>query len=79
MMIKLTYLLLALSNAASSNSSVNCNLPNSFIACNADSECFADDPVSRQMDPTDAESGDFVYYDEEPNVAETTTSLDEVS
>ena len=78
-MIKLTYLLLALSNAASSNSSVNCNLPNSFIACNADSECFADDPVSRQMDPNDGESGDFVYYDEDSTLTDNTTSTYEVS
>ena len=31
------------------------------------------------MDPIVGDSGDFVYYDEETNVAETTTSPGEVS
>jgi hypothetical protein len=77
-MIKLTYLLVALANAASPNTC----LAKSFKLSKPDSECYVPHPVSLQSDPTaDASAGGVVdpftgeyYVDSVYNDAETTTS-----
>jgi hypothetical protein len=71
MVVKTTSLLMALAKAASPNTSKNCNLLNSFIQSDLDSECHNFEPRRMQIDPFTGESitentDDFNdYYDEE--------------
>ena len=71
MVVKITSLLMALANAASPNTSKNCNLPNRLIQCDLDSECDNFEPRRMQIDDFTEESitensEDFDdYYDEE--------------
>ncbi len=47
---------MALANAASPNTSKNCNLPNSFIQCDLDSKFDNFEPRRMQIDPFTGES-----------------------
>jgi hypothetical protein len=72
MVVKITFLLMTLANAASFNTSKNCNLLNSFIQSDLDSECNNFAPRRMQIDDfTDesitesAENFDDYYAEEE--------------